>query len=85
MKGGNFFKKNLKICIFKDKWRHDNKNALCWSFYCVNENKLMDVKCSQLMRCILCYITLVLITNAKTQARKCLIFYKSANEIIALK
>jgi hypothetical protein len=36
----NFLKLHLQI----NKWRHDNKNALCWSFYCVNEKKLMDVK-----------------------------------------
>ncbi len=45
----------------------------------------MDVKCSQLMRCILCYVSLFLISNAKTQARKGLILYNSANVIIALK
>jgi hypothetical protein len=45
----------------------------------------MDVKCSQFMRCILCYVGLVLIANAKTQVRKHLILYNSANEIIALK
>jgi len=22
------------------KWRQDSRNALCWSFYCVNGNKL---------------------------------------------
>jgi hypothetical protein len=37
------------------------------------------------MRCILCYVGLVLITNAKTQARKGLIMYNNANEIIAFK
>ncbi len=45
----------------------------------------MDVKCSQLMRCILCYVNPVLITNAKTQAREGLILYSTANGIIALK
>jgi hypothetical protein len=45
----------------------------------------MDVKCSQLMRCIICYANLILISNAKTQARKGLILYNSANGIIALK
>jgi hypothetical protein len=35
-------------------------------FYCVNGNKLMDVKCSQLMKCILCYVSSVSMTNAKT-------------------
>jgi len=51
-------------------WRHDNINALCWSFYCVNDNEWMDVKCFQLMRCIFCYTSSLLITNAETQAKK---------------
>jgi hypothetical protein len=45
----------------------------------------MDVKCFQLMRCIFFYISSLLITNAKPQARKGLILYNSANGIIALK
>jgi hypothetical protein len=54
-------------------------------FYCVNNNKQVDVKCSQLMKCIFCHFNPILITNAKTQARKGLILYNSANGIIALK
>ncbi len=45
----------------------------------------MDVKCFQLMRCIFCYASLILISNAKTQARKGLILYNNANGISALK
>jgi hypothetical protein len=45
----------------------------------------MDVKCSQLMRCIFCYANLILISNAKTQARKGLILYNSANGIFCIK
>jgi hypothetical protein len=37
------------------------------------------------MRCILCYASLVLIANAKTQARKGLILYNNANGITTLK
>jgi hypothetical protein len=37
------------------------------------------------MRCIFCYVSLVLITNAKPQARKGLILYNNANEITTLK
>jgi hypothetical protein len=36
------------------------------------------------MRSILCYANQILISNAKTQARKGLISYNSANGIIAL-
>jgi hypothetical protein len=37
------------------------------------------------MRCIFCYVNLFLISNVKTEARKGLILYNSANGIIALK
>jgi len=53
--------------------------------YCLNANKPMDVKCFQLMRCIFCYASPILITNAKTQARKGLILYNSVNGITTLK
>jgi hypothetical protein len=66
-------------------WGDDSGNALCWSFFFVNENSLVDVKCFQLMRCIICYYCPILIMNAKTQARKGLILYSNANGIIALK
>jgi hypothetical protein len=45
----------------------------------------MDVKYSQLMRCIFCYVNPFLIINAKTQATKGLILYSPTNGIIALK
>jgi hypothetical protein len=79
-------KENLKKLHFqRKKWRHDSRNALCWSFYYVNNNKLVDVKCFQLMRCIFCHFNPIVITNAKSQARKALILYSSAKGIIALK
>jgi hypothetical protein len=83
--GKGKMKEHLKKLHFQRKnWRHDSRNALCWSFYCVNNNKLVDVKCFQLMKCIFCHFNLILITNAKTQARKVLILYSNANGIIAL-
>jgi hypothetical protein len=74
-----------KLHFQRKKLKHDNRNVLCWSFYCVNDNKPVNVKCFQLMRCIPCYANPILITNAKTQARKCLILYNSANGITTLK
>jgi hypothetical protein len=67
------------------EWKNDSRIALCWSFYCVNDNKPLDVKCFQLMRCIFCYVSIVLIRNAKTQAMKGLILYNNANGITTLK
>ncbi len=72
-----------KLHFQRKKWKHDSRNALCWSFYCVNDNKPVDVKCFQLMRCNICYANLILIINAKTQTRKCLILYNFTNEINA--
>jgi hypothetical protein len=37
------------------------------------------------MKCILCYVNPILITNAKSQARKGLILYNNANGIITYK
>jgi hypothetical protein len=38
MKGRKELRKTWKFCIFKRKWRHDSRNALCWSFYCVKND-----------------------------------------------
>jgi hypothetical protein len=84
MWGKKKWRKIWEIASSRKKWRHDSRNALCWLFYYVNDNKLVDVKCSQLMRCIICYVSPISITNAKTQIRKALILYSSANGIIAL-
>jgi hypothetical protein len=79
-------KKNLKnLHLQRKNWIHDSINALCWSFYYVNDNKLVDFKCHQLMRCIIYYASLILITNAKIEASKGLIFYNNENGIIILK
>jgi hypothetical protein len=37
------------------------------------------------MKCVVCYASPILVTNAKSQARKGLILYNNANKIIALK
>jgi hypothetical protein len=54
-------------------------------FYDVNDNKLVDFKCHQWMRCILYYASSILITNAKIEASKGLILYNNENGIIVLK
>ncbi len=33
-----------KLHLHIRKWKHDSRNALCWSFYCINGNKLVDIK-----------------------------------------
>ncbi len=73
----NFKKLHVQI----NKWKGHNRNATCWAFYCVNNNKEVDMKFPQNMKCIFCYISLLLVSNLKTQARKCLSLYNISNGI----
>jgi hypothetical protein len=47
--------------------------------------KKVDIKMLQTMRCLFCYNNPILITNAKTQARRGLILYNTTNGTITLK
>jgi hypothetical protein len=78
-------KENLeKLYVQRIKWKlGHNRNATCWAFYYVNDNKEVDVKFLQIMKYILCYINPMLVSNMKTQARKSLILYDIKNGIIA--
>jgi hypothetical protein len=38
-------------------WRRNSKNALCWAFYCVNDNKEVNVTILQTMHCI--FVTII--------------------------
>ncbi len=69
--GEEIMKENFKILhLHKIKWRHDSRNALCWSFYCINGNKPMDVKWFSLMRCIICCANSILIQVPKHKQGK---------------
>jgi len=65
-------------------WKPEGKNAICWAFYVVIDNKPIDGKVPQIMRCHLCYKTLVLY-NPKKNLRKGLISYCKSNGTLALK
>jgi hypothetical protein len=65
-------------------WKHEGRNAICWPFYVLNDNKPMDGKIPQIMRCHLCYRTPMLY-NPKINIRKGLISYCKSNGILALK
>jgi len=34
----------LKLYVQRNKWKIHNRNAICLAFYCVNDNKEVDVK-----------------------------------------
>jgi hypothetical protein len=67
-------------------WKSHVKNSLCWDFFCVNDNKDVDVKCLQTMICIIWYNNLILFGNAKTQEKIfTIITYNTTNGISTLK
>jgi len=67
-------------------WKSHVKNSLCWDFFCVNDNKDVDVKCLQTMTCIIWYNNPILLGNAKTQEKIfTIITYNTTNGITTLK
>ncbi len=66
-------------------WRGSSINALFWAFYCVNDNKEVNVIVLQTMHCIFCYNNPILNVKPKTQARKGLIIYNTNNTIAPLR
>jgi hypothetical protein len=58
---------------------------LCWAFYCVNDNKEVDLIVLQVMHCIICYNSPILNLNSKTQVRRELIVYNTTNGITTLR
>ncbi len=63
----------------------NNIIVLCQAFYCVNDNKKVDVTTPQVMHYIFCHNSLVLNSNPKTQANKGLIIYNTTNGIAELR
>jgi hypothetical protein len=78
--------KNLKnLHAQKTFWRRNSKNALCWAFYCGNDNKEVNVIAPQTMCCILCHNSPILNVNPKLQVRKGLITCNTTNGIATLR
>jgi hypothetical protein len=48
-------------------WRRNSKNALCWAFCCVNDNKKINVTTFQTMHCIICHNNPILNVNPKSK------------------
>ncbi len=79
-------KETLKYCTFKEKnWKGHDRNAICWAFYCVNDDKKIDPRNLQVMRCLLCYNNLVHARNPNIKKRKGLITYYKTYVITTLK
>jgi hypothetical protein len=64
-------KGNLQTLHIKRKiWRGHNRRPIFWAFSCVNDDKKVDLGNPQVMRCLLCYNSLVHVFNPNTKERK---------------
>jgi hypothetical protein len=88
-KGNRHPKMNEKNCkklhAQRTFWRGNNINALCWAFYCGNDDKEMNVTTPQTIHCILCHNNPILNVNPKRKLGKGLITYNTTNGIVALR
>ncbi len=67
------WKRICENCMCKETFKSHHKMSLCWAFYYVNYNKIIDPNSPKPMCCIICYISLILISNPKIQSRNDLI------------
>jgi hypothetical protein len=82
----NEMEKNFQTLHVQRKiWREHNRNAICWVFYCVNDDKEVNLGNSQIMRCLFCYVRLVHSLNLNTKERKGLTTYYRTYGITTLK
>jgi hypothetical protein len=78
--------RNLQTLYAQRKiWKGHNRNATCWAFCCVNNDKKIDLENLQVMRCLLCYNSLIHVISLNTKERKWLITYYKTYGIIVLK
>jgi hypothetical protein len=60
----NEMEKNLRTMHVQRKiWKGYNRNAICWAFYFVNENKKVDPKNLQVKKSLFCYNSIMCILN----------------------
>jgi hypothetical protein len=73
-----------ELQIQRKKWRPHNRNAICWSFYSVNDNSKVNLYVPQMMHCLLCYFQPIISMNSRKRLRKRLISYYNTSDITCL-
>ncbi len=67
-------------------WKPERRNALCWSIFCINDNKLVNLEQQQgVLRCLLCDNAHVNVSNPRKLAGKGLMSYYKTNGIMSPK
>jgi hypothetical protein len=54
----------------REKWRGHDQNALCESFFIVNDNNIIDGSKPQIMRCMICVVNFVLYNPRTKESRE---------------
>ncbi len=54
-----------QLQIQRRKWCPRNRNALCWSFYCINDTSKVNPDAPQMMHCLLCHQPIVSMNSKK--------------------
>jgi hypothetical protein len=67
-------------------WKPQRKKCFVyWSFFCINDNKLVNLEQPQVIICLLCYNAPINVSNPRTNARNVLITHYKTNDILSLK
>jgi hypothetical protein len=66
----NEMEENLQTFHVQRKiWRKHNMNAIYWAFHCVHDDKKIDPGNPSIMKCLVCYNSLVHALNPNTQKK----------------
>jgi hypothetical protein len=53
----------------RKKWKTHNRNAICWAFYYVNDDKEIDLRNLLVMRCVFGYNNHMYVLNPHTKEK----------------
>ncbi len=71
--------------MHKDYFENHNKNALCWVFFYVNDNKEVDLIAPQIMHYILLQQSNFEFKSKNSSKRGLIIYYNTTNRVPALR
>jgi len=63
-------KKFQTLHIQRKRWKGHKGNAICYIFYCVNDDKEVDLGNLQVTRCLFCYNSPMHALNPNTKRKK---------------
>jgi hypothetical protein len=68
----------------RENWRGHDRNALCWSFFIINDDNIFNGRKPQIIRCMICHVNFVPY-NPRIKERRRMTTYSLKNGITYLK